>query len=97
MQRHDPTVTPPPLDRLAAGEAVRQRRQPYIYTVAEVQCLLAAARAYPSPQAPLRPLTLSTIVMLADCTGLRLGELARLTLGDLDLTAATLTISGHQV
>jgi integrase/recombinase XerD len=92
MQRHDPTVTPPPLDRLLVREAVRQRRQPYIYTVDEVQCLLAAARAYPSPQAPLRPLTLSTIVMLAYCTGLRLGELVRLTLGDLDLTAATLTI-----
>src|SRR5712691_832233 len=92
MQRHDPTVTPPPLDRLLVREAVRQRRQPYMYTVDEVQCLLAAARAYPSPQAPLRPLTLATIVMLAYCTGLRLGELVRLTLGDLDLTAATLTI-----
>lgn len=31
-------------------------------------------------------------VRLAYCTGLRLGELARLTLGDLDLNEAALTV-----
>jgi len=92
MQRHDPTVTPPPLDRFIMREAVRQRRPPYIYTVDEVQRLLAAALTCPSPRVPLRPHTLSTIVTLAYCTGLRLGELVRLTLGDLDLNEATLTI-----
>jgi integrase/recombinase XerD len=92
MQRHDPTVTPPPLDRFISREALRQRRQPYIYTVEEVQRLLAAALAYPSPHVPLRPHTLSTSVLLAYCTGLRLGELVRLTLGDLDLNEATLTV-----
>src|SRR5438128_6525438 len=65
MQRHDPTVTPPPLDRFISREALRQRRQPYIYTVEEVQRLLAAALAYPSPHVPLRPHTLSTSVLLA--------------------------------
>ena len=54
--------------------------------------MLAAALAYPSPRVPLRPHTLYTIVMLAYCTGLRLGELVRLTLGDLDLNEATLTV-----
>ena len=73
-------------------EALRQRRQPYIYTVEEVQRLLAAALAYPSPRVPLRPHTLYTSVMLAYCTGLRLGELVRLTLGNLDLTEGTLTV-----
>ena len=92
MQRHDPTMTPPPLDRFIMREAVRQRRQPYIYTVEEVQRLLDTALTYPSPQVPLRPHTLYTIVMLAYCTGLRLGELVRLTLGDLDLNEAVLTV-----
>jgi integrase/recombinase XerD len=92
MQRHDPTVILPSLDRLIIREAIRQRRQPHIYTVDEVQQLLAAARTYPSPEVPLRPCTLSTMVMLAYCTGMRLGELVRLTLGDLDLQEALLTI-----
>jgi integrase/recombinase XerD len=92
MQRHDPTVTPPPLDRFISREARRQRRQPYIYTVEEVQRLLAAALEYPSPRVSLRPHTLYLSVMLAYCTGLRLGELVRLTLGDLDLNQATLTV-----
>ena len=41
--------------------------------------------AYPSPRAPLRPLSLYTMLVLAYCAGLRLGELARLNLGDVDL------------
>src|SRR5262249_49553111 len=92
MHPPDPAVTPPPLDRFISREALRQRRQPYIYTVEEVQRLLVAARAYPSPHVPLRPHTLSTSVLLAYCTGLRLGELVRLTPGDLRLHAATLTV-----
>ena len=97
MRRHDPTVSPPPLDRLIVREAVCHRRPPYIYTVDEVQRLLEAAHTYPSPRVPLRPLTLSTMVLLAYCAGLRLGELLRLTVGDLDLEEATLTIRRHQV
>lgn len=92
MQRHDPTVHPPRLDRLVVRHAVHHRRHPYIYTLDEVQRLLTAARGYPSPRVPLRPLTLSTSVLLAYCAGLRLGELVRLSVGDLDLEEATLTI-----
>lgn len=36
----------------------------------------------PSPLAPLRPLTLYTMLILAYCAGLRLGEFTRLTLAD---------------
>jgi integrase/recombinase XerD len=92
MQRHDPTVSLPPLDRLIVREAMCHRRPPYIYTVDEVQRLLQAAHTYLSPRVPLRPLTLSTMVLLAYCAGLRLGELLRLTVGDVDLAEATLTI-----
>jgi integrase/recombinase XerD len=92
MQRHDPTVRLPVLDRLVVRQAVHHRRPPYIYTLDEVQHLLMAARGYPSPRVPLRPLTLYTSVLMAYCTGLRLGELVRLTVGDLDRAEAILTI-----
>src|SRR5882724_2558288 len=54
MQRHEPTVHPPVLDRLVVRQAVRHRRQPYIYPLDEVQRLLTAGRGYPSPRVPLR-------------------------------------------
>src|SRR5262245_7513799 len=92
MQRHDPTVRPPGLDRLVVRQAVDHRRHPYIYTLDEVQRPLTAARSYPSPRVPLRPLTLYTSVLLAYCAGLRLGEFVRLAIGDLDPKEATLMI-----
>lgn len=69
-----------------------QSRRPYIYSPQEVRRLLDVARTYPSPRAPLRPISLYTMLVLAYCAGLRLGELARLNLGDVDLQAGTITI-----
>ena len=57
-----------------------------------IRLLLDVARAYPSPRAPLRPLSLYTMLVLAYCAGLRLGELAHLDLGDVDLQTGTITI-----
>ncbi|MFX5001607.1 tyrosine-type recombinase/integrase, partial [Acinetobacter baumannii] len=54
--------------------------------------MLDTARTYPSPDAPLRPLTLYTMIMLAYCAGLRRSELAWLDLGDVDLQSSTITI-----
>jgi integrase len=70
----------------------RQWRQPYIYSPEEIRCLLDIARAYPSPHAPLRPITLYTMLVLAYCAGLRLGEISRLDLADVDPQAGTITI-----
>ena len=47
-----------------------------------------------SPRAPLRPQTLHTALALAYGAGLRLGELVRLTVGNLDFKAHTLAPSG---
>ncbi len=41
----------------------------------------------PAPRAPLRPLTLYTMLVLAYCAGLRLAEIVGLKLGDLDLNS----------
>jgi integrase/recombinase XerD len=70
----------------------REWRRPYIYSPAEVRLLLDIARTYPSPRAPLRPLTLYTMLAVGYCAGLRVSEIARLNLGDVDLTVGTIAI-----
>src|SRR5260370_41883964 len=82
LQRPDPATPPPILDKMVIREALRQRRRPYIYTEEQVRCLLAVALDMPSPRAPLRPLTLYTMLILGYCAGLRVGEFTRLALAD---------------
>jgi integrase len=67
-------------------------RRPYIYTPQELRRLLDTARQFPSRGVPLRPVALYTMIVLAGCTGLRLGELARLDLGDVHLDTGELDI-----
>ena len=92
LQRYDASIKIPTLDRLAVQAVMRQRRQPYIFSTHEIEQLFDVALTLPSPHAPLRPLTLYTALALAYGAGLRLGELVRLTVGDVDLAAATLAI-----
>jgi integrase len=47
---------------------------------------------FPSPQAPLRPLSLYTMLVLAYCAGLRLREIVNLTVGDVSLEEAAIEI-----
>jgi integrase len=92
LQRYDPSIVVPTLDRFIVQEVVRQRRRPYSYSADEIRRLFAVALTIPSPRAPLRPLTLYTALVLAYGAGLRLGELVRLTVGDVDLEAGLLDI-----
>jgi site-specific recombinase XerD len=85
LNRHGVPVAVPRIDRLWLRQDRNNRCHPYIYTVAEVERLLETARRYPSPRAPLRPLTLYTMLALAYSAGLRLGEIVRLKLKDVDL------------
>lgn len=92
-QHHlDPSIKLRRPDPRPGQQVARQWRRPYIYSPEEVSRLLDIARAYPSPRAPLRPLSLYTMLVLAYCAGLRLSELARLDLGDVDLRSGTITI-----
>ena len=50
LQRLDPAITPPIVDKMIIREALRQRRCPYIYTDEQVRCLLATALDMPSPR-----------------------------------------------
>jgi integrase len=92
-RRHlDPSIELPRPNPRPHQEVARHWRRPHIYSPDEVGLLLDTARAYPSPRAPLRPLSLYTMLALGYCAGLRLGEIARLDLGDVDLRVGTITI-----
>jgi integrase/recombinase XerD len=90
-RRGIPTATPE-RDRMLVQEMSRMRCRPYIYTDDEIRLLLETARHYPSPKAPLRPLTLYTMLVLGYCAGLRMGEIVGLELKDIDMNAGTIEI-----
>lgn len=92
MHRLDPTVPVLPLGDDAAQVPRQGNRRPHLYADEEIRRILKSAISYPSPKAPLRPLSLFTMVMLAYCAGLRGREIARLALGDVDLWEETLVI-----
>lgn len=92
LRRSDPTIVEIPVEPGLLRAAKQQQRAPHIYSEDEIRCLLLTARRSSSPRAPLRPQTLETMLTLAYGAGLRLGEVVRLTLGDLDLGQATLEI-----
>lgn len=90
--RLDPSIPPKGFNARPEREAARQHRRPHIFSPADVRRMLDVARSYPSPHAPLRPLSLYTMILLAYCAGLRRGELAWLDLGDVDLQSGTITV-----
>ena len=92
LNRQGTSVAVPPIDPLLLRQNRNQQLQPYIYTEEEVERLLATASGFPSPRAPLRPLTLYTMLTLAYCAGLRLGEIVRLKLRDVDLPDGSIEI-----
>lgn len=65
---------------------------PYIYTRDEVRRLLEATSSYRKTNRCLEPHTFRTILLLLYGAGLRVGEALSLTLGDVDLHTAVLTI-----
>jgi integrase/recombinase XerD len=92
LKRIDASFELPKPDRYLSRQRSQQQRRPYVYTPQEVRLLLDTAREFPSPRSPLRPLTLYTMIVLAYCAGLRLGELARLDLDDVHLAAGEVAI-----
>ena len=90
--RLDPKIPPKRFNPRPEREVAREHRRPHIFSPAEIRYVLEVARSYPSPHAPLRPVSLYTMIILAYCAGLRRGEIARLALGDVDLRSGTITI-----
>jgi integrase len=92
LRRIDPIVAHVPSDRHLYRLARSLHRHPYVYSEEEVRRLLETARNFPSPQSPLRPLTIYIMLVLAYCAGLRLGEIVRLNVGDVLLDDETIEI-----
>jgi integrase len=92
--RLDPAVPILRADRDLRRRIVRQYRRPRVFTESEVGQLFETARSFASPKAPLRPLTVYTMLAVLYCAGLRVGELARLRLADVSLDNGTLEIQG---
>lgn len=92
LQRTDPTIIQPPVDPRLNRRVRRNHRRPYIYSESDVCLLLKTALSFPSPETPGRPLMLYTMVVLAYCVGLRIGEIVRLKVGDIDSADQTLEI-----
>lgn len=92
LRHRNPSIPPRRPDPRPQKEVVKQWRKPHIYKPADVRRMLDIARSYPSPRARLRPLSIYTMLLLAYCTGLRRGELARLDLSDVDFQGGTITV-----
>ena len=72
---------------------VHQAIRPHIFTDSEIVHLLAVARTLTrSARSPLRPENMRLAIVVLSTTGLRRGELTRLTVGDYDPPQRTLAI-----
>ena len=67
---------------------------PYIYSCDELRRLMDAVKTYRKRINQLEPHTFRTLLLLLYGTGLRRGEALNLTLADVDLQAALLTVRG---
>ncbi|MGO9792926.1 MAG: tyrosine-type recombinase/integrase [Solirubrobacteraceae bacterium] len=92
LHRRDLTTSVLSIDVGLQRRVAQEERKPYLFTEAEVARLFDAARTFPSRNAPLRPIALYTMLTLAYCVGLRVGEIVSLTLGDVGLEDGTLEI-----
>ena len=92
LRRQGENVQVTKRDRLVVAAMLRERCKPYIFAPEEIQRLLTTALSFPSPKAPLRPLTLYTMLVLAYCAGLRMGEIVHLTVGDVRMEEGLIEI-----
>lgn len=84
----DPATEIPPVGLLRRAT---RRRQPHIYSDAEISALLQACSRL-HPREGLRPSTYRTLFSLLASTGLRLSEACRLQRRDVDLREGLLTV-----
>jgi integrase/recombinase XerD len=69
-----------------------QTRDPYIYTTTQIRDLLAATRHLTNRRAPIRAESTRALLLLLYGTGLRIGEALSLSLQDVDIDNAVITV-----
>lgn len=84
----DPATEIPPCDLLPARQ---QRIAPYIYSPAEIERMMSAAKTL---LPPVRGATVQTMIGLLAASGMRLGEALALGDGDIDFDAGVITAVG---
>jgi integrase/recombinase XerD len=93
LLRVDPTTENIPWDKRIEREARQLYRRPYIFSDQEISSLLQMAlKLSPSFQSPLRPRIVHMMLVLGYCAGLRIGEIVRLNVGDVDLADRAIDI-----
>lgn len=92
MHRLDPRSETLEVDRGLRRQLYRGHRRPHIYSHDELCRVLEAARTLGAPRSALLPSTAYTMLVLAYCAALRIGEIVRLTLGDIDEKAGILEV-----
>jgi integrase/recombinase XerD len=85
MQRLNPDVVVPPYDLDADRRARQLQRKPFIYTETQIVRLLETTKSFETTSSPLRAASLHMMILLIYCAGLRIGEVARLTLADVNV------------
>ena len=86
MQASDPRTEVPPSDLLPAK---KRRAVPYLYSEAEIEQLMQAARKI---RPPLKSATIETVVGLLAVTGMRIGEAIALDRDDVELSEGRLIV-----
>ena len=95
QHRIDSTVENIPWDKRISTDARQLYRRPYIFSQSEICSLLETAlKLPPSLQSPLRPRIVHMMLVLGYCAGLRIGEIVRLNVGDIDLADRAIEIVG---
>jgi len=92
LHRLNPSIAVIEIDKDLNRQIIRRARKPYVYSEDEISRLLKTAQSLPSKTAPLRPKTMYTIFVLAYCTGMRIGEIVRLTVGNINLDQGILDV-----
>jgi integrase/recombinase XerD len=82
----DPTAEVPPVETM---RAIRERKNPHIYTDTEVMALMSCARTM---HPPARAAAFEILIGLLAATGLRPGEAFRLAARDVDLVDGVITV-----
>jgi integrase len=84
LHRRDLTLPVVVVTRGLQRRVERAERKPHLFTEAEIERLYQAARSFPGRSTPHRPLMVEAMLTLGYCAGLRLGEIAALTIADVD-------------